>query len=336
MMVKAVSVGTFTVDIIAYDLPRIAPPGEIVYVERPIDMYIGGHASNVSIDMIKLGVIKDVVAIGALGEDIFARIVLNELRRYGVKVEPQIVKNVGTARNVILVVKGEDRRFHIYEGANPYLNHKHVVYSLINLKPKYMYLALGVSKDLDENIKKVIREAKKLGVLTLIDIAYVNETSIKALRGIINNVDIVHLNEYELRMLFNIPKDLDLLTALRKFVSICPKLLTITLGSKGLITLTKEGKLVVQPSFNITPKDPTGAGDAFCAGILSFIELRGLSITNLSDDDLKELLLFAQASGASATLAAGATTAVSRDVVEELIKDQGERIISSSKLMNFR
>ena len=335
-MVKAVNVGTFTVDIIAYDLPRIATPGEIVYVGRPIDMYIGGHASNVSIDMVKLGVIRDVVAIGTLGEDIFARIILNELKRYGVKVEPQIVKNVGTARNVILVIKGEDRRFHIYEGANPYLNHKHVMNSLINLKPKYMYLALGVSRDLDKNIKKVIREAKRLGVLTLVDIAYVNETAIKALRGIIIDADIIHLNEYELRTLFNIPRSFDLLTALKELVSISPKLLTITLGSRGLMALTKEGKLVIQPSFNITPKDPTGAGDAFCAGMLTFMELRGLKIMDLSNDDLKELLLFAQASGASATLAAGATTAVSKDVVEGLIENQGGRIISSSKLINLK
>jgi len=336
MMVKAINIGTFTVDIIAYDLPRIAPPGEIVYVERPIDMYIGGHASNVSIDMVKLGVIRDVVAIGALGEDIFARIILNELKRYGVKVEPQIVRNVGTARNVILVVKGEDRRFHIYEGANPYLNHKHVMNSLISLKPKYMYLALGVSRNLDKNIEKVIREARRLGVLTLVDIAYVNETAIEALRGIISDVDIVHLNEYELRMLFNIPRSLDLLTALKELVNVSPKLLTITLGSRGLIALTKEGKLMIQPSFNITPKDPTGAGDAFCAGMLTFMELRRLNIMDLSDNDLKELLLFAQASGASATLAAGATTAVSKEVVEELIEDQGGKIISSSKLINLK
>jgi len=335
-MVKTVNVGTFTVDIIAYDLPRIAPPGEIVYVERPIDMYIGGHASNVSIDIVKLGVIKDVVAIGALGKDIFARIILNELKRYGVKVKPQIVENVGTARNVILVVKGEDRRFHIYEGANPHLNHKHVMNSLISLKPKYMYLALGVSRDLDENIGKVVREAKKLGTLTLIDIAYVNESAIKALREIISDIDIVHLNEYELRMIFNIPRSLDLLTALKELVSVSPKLLTITLGSKGLVALTKEGRLVIQPPFNIIPKDPTGAGDAFCAGILTFTELRGLDITDLSNDDLKELLIFAQASGASATLAAGATTAVNRDVVEELIEEQGKKIFSSSKLINLK
>ena len=335
-MAKAVNIGTFTVDIIAYDLPKIAFPGEIVYVERPIDMYIGGHASNVSIDMIKLSVIKDVVAIGALGEDIFARIILDELRRYGVKVEPQIVKDVGTARNVILVVKGEDRRFHIYEGANPYLSHKHVLNSLVNLRPKYMYLALGVSKDLDENIAKVVKKAKNLGVLTLIDVAYVNEYSIRALRKIIYEVDVVHLNENELRMVFNIPKNLDLLTILKKLADVCPKLLTITLGGRGLTALTKKGKLIIQPSFNITPKDPTGAGDAFCAGILSFMELKKISLTEVSDEDLKELLLFAQASGASATLAAGATTAVSNEVVKELIDNQGKGIISSSKIINLK
>ena len=46
-MVEALTVGTFTVDIIAVELPKIAEPGEVIYVSKPIDLHIGGHAANV-------------------------------------------------------------------------------------------------------------------------------------------------------------------------------------------------------------------------------------------------------------------------------------------------
>jgi len=124
MKTLAVNVGSFTVDIIAYDLPRIARPGEIVYVEGPINLHVGGHAVNVSIDLVKLGRVTNVAAVGAAGDDVFAKIIKDELSRYGIKVYTQVVKEVGTARNVILVVKGEDRRFYVEIDSSNYLSPK--------------------------------------------------------------------------------------------------------------------------------------------------------------------------------------------------------------------
>ena len=43
--------GVYVVDIFAADLPKVSDPGELVYAPRGIEVYIGGHSVNVSINL---------------------------------------------------------------------------------------------------------------------------------------------------------------------------------------------------------------------------------------------------------------------------------------------
>jgi ribokinase len=45
------------------------------------------------------------------------------------------------------------------------------------------------------------------------------------------------------------------------------KLLVVTLAERGCVALQSGQKAVHQPAWVITPTDPTGAGDAFTAGL---------------------------------------------------------------------
>jgi len=54
---------------------------------------------------------------------------------------------------------------------------------------------------------------------------------------------------------------------LRKLHDLCVQLPIVTDGEAGVIALHM-GKYVQQPGFKVDVIDPTGAGDAFCAGLL--------------------------------------------------------------------
>ena len=75
--------------------------------------------------------------------------------------------------------------------------------------------------------------------------------------------------------------------------------------------------------------DPTGAGDAFCAGVIdSLLDHPDLlnDIQDLSVEDAKTMLLKGSAAGATYVTSTGANTAVTRENVDSLMKDQGDRV----------
>ncbi|RLI11984.1 hypothetical protein DRO35_04075, partial [Candidatus Bathyarchaeota archaeon] len=157
--------GILLVDLIAADLPKISSPGEITYVPKGIEVHIGGHCANVSIDLRKLGVREgDVSSTGAVGEDIFGNLLERLLKESEVKTHLQRVSEAGTSKDLILVVSGEDRRFHVDIGANLYLNPGYIIDVLEEEKPKIFYAGgVGITKRLDEHLLRVLQKARDMG-----------------------------------------------------------------------------------------------------------------------------------------------------------------------------
>ena len=80
--------------------------------------------------------------------------------------------------------------------------------------------------------------------------------------------------------------------------------------------------------------DATGAGDALCAGVVhKLLELNvAEDIHKLSRDKLIEVLITGQAVGAVATTAVGCVEGVSKDKVEQLIREQGAKILDATSV----
>jgi len=88
------------------------------------------------------------------------------------------------------------------------------------------------------------------------------------------------------------------------------------------------------PAFRVEAVDPTGAGDAFCAGFIQALLEAGLSGGGIADaplDSLRGVLLVGGAAGAACVTAPGATTAVTKSVVEGLIRRQGGEVLSGTR-----
>jgi len=331
------SVGILVVDIIAADLPKISDPGELTFTGRSIELHIGGHAANVSIDLRKLGLKREEVSlVGAIGNDIFGDYIKTILEKHGVKSHLQRVQATGTSKDLILVVKGEDRRYHVDVGANWHLSFDHVISILNEEKPLIFYGGgIGFMGKIDEELPSILQRAKELGCLTFVDPVAPYKHGWDIIIPSLGFVDVFHCNNLEAT---KITREKDPKKAGMNLLSRGVKFVIISLGGKGLIAMTKK-TMFKMPAFKVPVIDPTGAGDAFCAGVIrSLLRLsdqKPFEVDKLSKEELVHVLLEGEAAGAACVTMVGTTTAVTKDKVDKLLEEQGSKILRKTQLENF-
>ncbi|MCS7111535.1 MAG: carbohydrate kinase family protein [Ignisphaera sp.] len=336
MVVSIVLTGVAVCDIIIAGLERVAEPGDIVYVTGLSSIEIGGHPCNISIDLVKMGYRSgDIITVSSVGNDLCGKFILNTLRSYGIVTEFQIHRDAQTNKNIILVVKNEDRRFHVDVDATTRLSIDHVISVIERYRPRLFYIAPGLLGSVDERLRDVLTVSRRLNAINMIDIGAAKPFGKKGwdfLIDSLNSVDIFHANLYEIRRVFGIDS---ISRAAKSLLNQGVRIVLITDGENGAY-LAKDGYLVYQPAFKVEVIDPTGAGDAFQAGFIYKLidalngDLNMLDTLELGE--LKHVLLWAQASGASCVMGVGATTSVSRKNINQLISSQGDSILRATKI----
>jgi len=318
---------------VAAGIPRVGEPGEIIYAPQGIEVSVGGHAANVSIDLVQLGQ-PDVAATGCVGEDVFGDYLEGELRRRGIVVYSERRDDFRTAKNMVLVVEGEDRRFISELAANTMLSASHVLSSLDDVRPDIFYLGtVGGLKFIDQNLFRVLDAARTLGSLTVVDVIIPEEGGWKHLTEALPLIDVLHCNIHESTALTG---KSDPEAAADILIDGGVGLITITSGSRGLTAATENTKLQM-PAFRVNALDPTGAGDAFCAGMIHALLSDSIDredLPTIPKGILKGILVQGAAAGAVCVTAAGATTAVTRELVDKLIREQGEDIIGDANIIS--
>jgi sugar/nucleoside kinase (ribokinase family) len=328
--------GILVVDIIAADLPKISDPGELLFAPRGIETHLGGHSGNVSINLRKLGLKEgDVSSIGAIGNDIFGNFIEETLRKHGVIAHLQKVPNIGTSKDLILVVRGEDRRYHVDNGANQFLSPEYVLSVVNEERPAIFYAGgVGFTTVLDEQLPEILRKVKKLSALTFVDPVAPYMHGWDFLIPAMKWTDIFHCNMDEAKQ---ITGENNPFKACESFINMGANMAIISLGDKGLIARTKKN-MFKMPAFKVPVIDPSGAGDALCAGIMSgFLQRSGYKpcdITNLSINDIIEILLTGEAAGAACVTMVGTTTAVTEDNVKRILEEQGEKLKRNIKVFS--
>ena len=98
-------------------------------------------------------------------------------------------------------------------------------------------------------------------------------------------------------------------------------LILITLGKEGSRAYYKDLRVEAAPFLQENTIETTGAGDTFCASTLNFILEHGME--DLTAEDLKELLTFANAAASLITTRKGALSVMpDRAEVEEFLKSR--------------
>jgi fructokinase len=100
------------------------------------------------------------------------------------------------------------------------------------------------------------------------------------------------------------------------------QLILLTHGRNGATAYTRKGKETTHPGYQVTSVDTTGAGDSFVAGMLvSLLEQLG-DDNDFESVDYTQLLTFANASGALATIGRGAIPSLpGREQVAQFISE---------------
>ena len=318
--------GSFVADILVPDLPKIGAPGSLTYAPYGIHLSPGGHSANVAINLAQLEA-DNIYAVGSVGRDEMGKFLVEQIKNRGISPLPEIQENSTTAKNIALLVKGEDRRYISELSANSLLTSEHLIASIESVKPTLFYQGtLGGLPRIEKNLTEVLDYTKD--VLNFFDVI-MPSNGWGYLGSVSPFIHILHANQLEA---YSFTGERDPHRSIRKLNRMGIQLVIISDAQNGVVAGTKKHHIEM-PAYQVTQRDPTGAGDALSAGILCFIQKNNYSLVDILDPEaIIELLLYGQAAGAACVTGLGATTNVTMKNVKSILKQQRDKVQSQTRM----
>lgn len=263
-MSKALVIGDVIEDLI------VIPEGPIrknTDTSATIKKSMGGQAANVASWLSYLG--TDSTFIGCVGiEDV--AVLANSLKQHGIK--PQLQSSAKQTGSLVVLVQGQDRSMLTDRGANIDLD-------LLAIDPTgYSVVYLSGYSLLNRKLEEVSEFANRVhqaGSLLAIDpgsYGFIKDHGVEDFRALIQLADLVFPNSEEEQLLELSGK---------------VPLTVITDGARGAKAVWKDGRSIEAAGIPQNLIDPTGAGDAFCAGFLS----RLVSVSNYRELEVEAVRL---------------------------------------------
>jgi hypothetical protein len=236
--------GIAVVDLIASGLERPARPGELAFCS--IRTSLGGHACNVSADLVRLGFPRSKLrAVFPAGRDLFGDFLVRRLGEQGVRAEPVLTDKAPTSLDLILVAWGEDRRYHATPG-----QHRDGWGPVLALLERYrpqVYYAGGVGLLGRFILPPGPAQGKSFGALTFVDVVSPYRKSWAYLRRALPSTDMFHCNGDEAAALTG---ERDPARAARAIHRLGAKNVFVTLGGEGTVAAAA-GALLRVPAFAV-------------------------------------------------------------------------------------
>ncbi len=241
---------------------------------------VGGCVPNVSIDLKRIDAQTEVRAIGRIGDDADGKFAADTMSEAGVDVSSLVTdRDCATSFTEVMSVPGGQRTFFAYPGACDRFCFEDIDFEsfcggLLHLG----YFLLLDRIDHGDGLR-ILREAKKRGVYTSIDLVSENSDRYSLVKACLPYTDYLIINEYEAGRLTGIePENSALGEIAKRLISmgVCKK---VIIHKPELSVCLSSGVLTAVSSYDIDIsmiKGTTGAGDAFCAGALTGIR-RGWS-----------------------------------------------------------
>ena len=268
---EVVCAGILVADHVCTPMERLPDEGRLVAVDKMF-LTTGGCAANVAANLAKQDI--RVGVFGRVGDDVWGRFIRDELTTHGVDTtQVSITPAEQTSQTMILLCRGEDRRFVHTFGANREFRaadvaREHLLGARVFYLGGYLVLPNLVPRELGE----LFRICREQGIHTVLDVviptgfAYNGE-----LEPVLPYTDVFLPNNDEAEMLTG--RDEPAAQALA-LLEMGARRVVITLGSGGLL-FASEGEAWRAAHFPVEEVDQTGAGDAFCAGFIAGL-VRGL------------------------------------------------------------
>lgn len=289
--------GILVADTFCGPMKRLPRAGELLAVDA-MPTKAGGCAANVAIGMVRQGGTAEVV--GCVGGDANADVLLACFRAGGVGCEQVVcVDGAVTSTTTILLVEGEDRRFIHAFGANAAFRVDHIrrdwVAGLHTFYLGGLFLMPAIRVD---ELTDLLRFCRGAGVATVVDVVVPEGFSAAGdLAPLLPHIDFLLPNDDEARLLTG---ESDPLRQVRALLDGGVGTVVVTLGKQGAV-VGRDGRYWRAAAHRVETVDPSGAGDAFAAGII-VAAARGL--------DVPDMLRHASAVGAACTRAVGTTDGI--------------------------
>jgi len=289
--------GILVADIIGQRVKRWPEKGKLELIDR-VELHSGGCAANTAIDLAKPGL--KVGLAGKLGNDPLGDFLLKTYRKYDLDIRGvRRANKMGTSATLVMVDSNGERSFLHAPGANKEFSLKDIDRSLLtNCKILHIAGSFLLPKLDGQPIARIFQEAKKRKIITSLDTVWDAQGRwLKLIAPVFPYLDFFLPNLEEAKMITGQRNPEKIAN---KLLGLGVKTVALKMGKKGCYVANRKC-IVTRPAYQIKPVDTTGAGDAFAAGFL-FGVIKGWP--------LARIVSFANAVGAMACLALGATDGV--------------------------
>jgi ribokinase len=247
-------VGSLNIDLVAY-ASRVPGPGETVLGDRFV-MGFGGKGANQAVMAARLG--ARVSMVGALGDDVYAGMTLDNLAEQGV--DATHVARVAGSSGVapIWVEPDGTNRIIVVAGANDAVDPASAAAAVGSLTG--VAAVVGQLEIPQAVTVAAFRAARGAGAVTIL-----NPAPAAALdQALLDGADWLLPNETEFAILaglgqFDPSDDAPILA----FAGRIRPRLAVTLGARGAALVMEDGTIARVPAVPVAAVDTTGAGDAF-------------------------------------------------------------------------
>lgn len=256
-------VGSNMTDLVT-SIIRMPAPGETL--EAPeFSMGFGGKGANQAVAAARLG--ADVLMLTKVGDDVFGQSTINNLKDNGID-----ISHVGTVPGKssgvapIFVDETGENSILIIKGANNDLKPADIDAAAEGLK-KCSLILMQLEVPL-ETVYYTLAFAEKHGIETILNPA---PAAPDLDPSKVTTATFVVPNESELALLTGLPTGTDdeIEQAARSLIAKGIRTVIVTLGARGARLITKDQSTMIAP-IKVTPKDTTGAGDAFIGSFARF------------------------------------------------------------------
>ena len=283
----------------------------------------GGAPCNVLALLNRMG--KKTAFVGKVGEDQFGKLLKETIAEAGIDASNlKMDKEVNTTLAFVHTFPDGDREFSFYRnpGADMMLAEEDIDPAFIGQAEIFHFGTLSMTHDgVRAATKKAVHAAKDSGCLISFDpnlrppLWSSLELAKAQMEYGFGVCDILKISDNEIQFVSG-KEDYDEGIAYLQEKYQIP-LILLTMGKDGSRAYYK-GMRVERPGFSVKTIETTGAGDTFCGSSLNYILEHDFE--NLTEEELGEMLTFANAAAAIVTTRKGASRAMpAREEVRELI-----------------
>ena len=285
----------------------------------------GGAPCNVLALLNKMG--KKTAFLGKVGRDQFGRLLRDTITEAGIDASHLMIDDkVNTTLAFVHTFPDGDREFSFYRnpGADMMLTENEVDPAFIAQTKIFHFGTLSMTHDgVRAATKKAVQAAKDAGCLVSFDpnlrppLWSSLDLAKEQMEYGFGVCDILKISDNEIQFVSGKEDYDEGISYLQEKYHI--PMILLTMGKDGSRAYYK-GMRVERPGFSVKAIETTGAGDTFCGSSLNYVVEHGFE--DLTEEQLGELLTFANAAAAIVTTKKGAIRSMpEREEVEALIQE---------------